>query len=1135
MPLTYLLEIDAIVSDTSEGPRLTANFAWPQNHLNESDIASLAEYWRSALEAIVEHTGKAVGPMHSPSDFPLVNLSIEQIERIEKAHSGIADVLPLSPLQQGLLFHSLYAGAADVYTVQTNIEFTGPLISSRLRRAVEILLERHANLRVSIHHEGTDEPLQIVPNAVELPWREYELSALIESSREERCAEIVNAERCEPFNFSYGPLLRIALVRLGADRHLLIFTNHHTILDGWSTPLLVGEMLALYDNGVDPNALSPVRPFAAYLAWLAKQDRSAGLNLWRDYLAGFESPTILAQHSSSGDGVRIPESWQIDLSPEFTKSLQTITRSHGLTLNALLQGAWAVLLARHTNQQDIVFGITVSGRNADVPGIEEMIGMFINTVPLRVRLAAGETFLSALANLQKRHSEMLNAYYLGLTEVQREAGLERLFDTLFVFENYPIDPSILKHTYAGIRIGKVEMRDGAHYPMSLMVAPGDRLHVRLDYDPAGFSRQQAELIGEQFVRLLRSSVDHLDAPWHDLQLLSEEELKQILQEFNNTSRHLTCLTAAQIFESQAALTPELPAVVQGSRTLTYQELNREANRLADYLRKQGIGPESLVGIALQRSPETIVAILAVWKAGGAYLPLDPEYPRARLEHMIKDAQPAIMLADSASLATLPGGAARVLCLDAAITKQELEKCGASDHELSLSIDHAAYVIYTSGSTGIPKGVVVTHRGLASLASTQFQRLDLAPGCRVLQFASLNFDASFWEILMAFSSGATLVLTNDEREGVSLYNLLVSQRVSHALLPIPVLRSLDAFGRLPLRVLMNGGEALTTDLIARWSPGLKMINAYGPTESTVCATISNSLTGVDNPTIGSPIVNTRVYILDGSLEPAPVGVPGELYIAGEGLARGYLNRPSLTSSRFVADSYGKIAGSRMYRTGDLARWRKDGTLEFLGRTDEQVKVRGFRIELGEIETVLRSQPEIADAAVVVRENQSFTKQIAAYLVPSNGSIPDSVMLRQRLSERLPVYMLPAVFIAVEALPRNPNGKLNRRMLPRIEHRSKSTRPPGSQEEVAISAMFAEVLGVDSVFAEDDFFALGGDSLGAMRLVSRLVSSLQVPLSLRDFYSASTVEALAALIQAMKFTAMRDNASSIEAELLEEEEI
>jgi len=385
-----------------------------------------------------------------------------------------------------------------------------------MRRAIEVLLERHANLRVAIHHAGSDQPLQIVPNAVALPWREFDLSTLNPELRGEQCSQVVAAERSEPFDFSVGPLVRIALVRLAPDRHLLIFTNHHIILDGWSTPPLVSEMLALYENGLDQNALPPVPPYKNYLSWLAKQDRSAGLSLWRGYLAGLESPTILAQHSPPADGARIPESWQTDLSPEFTEALQTKVRAHGLTLNALLQGAWAVLLARLTNQKDIVFGITVSGRNAEVAGIEEMIGIFINTVPLRVQFAAGESFLSVLSTVQKTQSEMLTAYYLGLAEIQKETGFERLFDTLFVFENYPIDPSILKRTFAGIRISKVEMRDGAHYPLSLMVAPGERLHVRLDYDPALFRREQAEAIGGQFVRLLQSAVDDLEIPWHIL-------------------------------------------------------------------------------------------------------------------------------------------------------------------------------------------------------------------------------------------------------------------------------------------------------------------------------------------------------------------------------------------------------------------------------------------------------------------------------------------------------------------------------------------------------------------------------------------------------------------------------------------
>jgi acyl-coenzyme A synthetase/AMP-(fatty) acid ligase/aryl carrier-like protein len=433
--------------------------------------------------------------------------------------------------------------------------------------------------------------------------------------------------------------------------------------------------------------------------------------------------------------------------------------------------------------------------------------------------------------------------------------------------------------------------------------------------------------------------------------------------------------------------------------------------------------------------------------------------------------------------------------------------------------------------------VVTHQGIPSLAASQRERLKLTEESRILQFASLNFDASFWELLMALSAGATLVLPEQEREGATLYELLVSQKVTHALLPVPVLATLEKFDTLPLQYLMNGGEALSGEAVARWSGGLRMINAYGPTETTVCATISLPLSGCSNPPIGSSIHNTRVYVLDSNLEPAPIGVTGELYISGTGLARGYLKRPALTAERFIADPYAIEPDTRMYRTGDLARWRRDGMLDFIGRADEQVKMRGFRIELGEIEAALRSLPEVADAAAALKEEASFGKQLVAYLVPSNGALPESVALRRRLSEHLPVHMLPSVFMPMEKLPRSLNGKIDRSALPAAVQPAHNVRAPQSQEETALCAMFAEVLRREQVSVEDDFFALGGDSLSAMRLVGRVCSGFGVALSLRDFYSASTVSGLASLLQAIQFTARPTQASkaSLEEEIFEEEEI
>ncbi len=1140
MPLLHFIEIDAVVADGSEGPRLTANFSWARNHLQESAVRELASFWEQALEAIVGYSRQRGNCGHSASDFPLLTLSLKQVEQIEAAFPSLVAILPLSALQEGLLFHSLYGTGADVYTVQTNLELEGEIFPERLRQAMEVLLMRYPNLRVSIYREGLEEPVQVVPAAVELPWREVDLSMMAKEPQGLRCAEIVSAERAKGFTFSAGPLLRFVLVRLAPDRHVLVFTNHHLIMDGWSTPILIGEMLELYRNGMNADRLPPVRPYTDYLAWLKTQDHSGALAAWKNYLAELEGPTIMARlpRETGKAETQIPISCRHDLSLEPTAALNAMARERSLTLNTILQGLWAMLLARLSNRNEIVFGITVSGRSPELAGIEQMVGLFINTVPLRVRMHPGERFLDVLARIQESQSEMLNVYHLGLSEIQREAGFEQLFDTIFVFENYPLDRSLLARSFAGMRISNVEMRDGAHYPLALMIAPDDLLRVRLDHDPARFTAEKAAGIGSRFIRLLESAVAHPEIPWHQLDLFLDGERCAVLEEFNDTLLPLPSNTMAAMFEECAAHSPPSIAIVQGKSSMSYGELNQRANRLAHWLIQKGIGPESLVGVALERSADMVTAIIAVWKAGAAYLPLDSEYPRARLEHMLNDALPKLVLTKSKLQLLLPQiSGVEFLCLNAPEFSGDLERAPAHNPKCKALPQHPAYVIYTSGSTGVPKGVVITHQGIPSLAASQRDRLKLTEESRILQFASLNFDASFWELLMALSVGATLVLREEEREGAALYDLLVRQKVTHALLPVPVLASLEEFDTLPLQCLMNGGEALSGESIARWSSGLRMINAYGPTESTVCATMTSPLSGSSDPVIGSSIHNTRVYVLDSNLEPMPTGVAGELYISGAGLARGYLKRQALTAERFIADPYAIERGARMYRTGDLARWREDGMLDFVGRADEQVKVRGFRIELGEIEFALRSLPEIADAAVAMKEEGALGKQLVAYLVPSNGALPEPAALRRRLNEQLPAHMLPAVFMPIEKLPRSPNGKIDRGALPAFMRQTSKARAPQSPEESALCAMFAEVLRREQVDVEDDFFALGGDSLSAMRLVGRVCNAFGVALSLRDFYSASTVSDLARLIQAIQFTAASPEISkaSVDEEVFEEEEI
>lgn len=1137
MPLPHILEIDAVSIETGNAAQLTARLTWAPAHLSASGVESLAEFWRQAITGIVEHVERYRPSGHTPSDFPLVALSLEQVETLEAAHPGLQNILPLTPLQQGFLFHSLFdQSVADVYAVQVVLGFDGLFDAQRLRDACEGLLHRHANLRGCFVHEGLSQPVQVISPAIELSWREVEFHELDSETERLETEKLLDDERYKRFALSNGPLLRFCFVRVASERHILAITFHHLLMDGWSMPLLVNELLELYSKG-DAEALPVVRPYADYLAWLSKQDHRAALKRWKEYLEGVDESTLVAPRKESSSNS--PQSLSMQTPLRCAEILQGLAHQLGVTVNTILQGLWAILLARITRRDDVVFGITVSGRPPDLADVERIVGLFINTLPLRVQLQGGEPLSRILPDLQESQSRMMEFHHVSLAEIQSEAGLPQLFDTLVVFENYPLDRSLLGRSWAGPRLTEAEIRNWAHYPLALLAMPGEKLKLRLDYDSAEFTRENAESFATWYVRLLEQATTHPDRPWHELSLLSLAERKMLLEDFNAFTSDLAALTLPELFENQVTRTPHNVAVIAGQESITYAELNERANRLAHYLIRAGAGPESLVGIALSRSMQMIIAVLAVAKAGAAYLPLDPEYPRQRLDFLLSDAEPIFVLTSSALSTRIPKQA-KVICVDATDAKGAVEQSPTNNPDnftriVPLLAEHPAYVIYTSGSTGTPKAVAVTHVGIPSLARTQTERIKVTQHSRVLQFASLNFDASLWEILMAFTTGAALVLLQDQRNGVELRDALVSQKITHAVLPLVVLDSLEGFTNLPLECVINAGEALPASVAARWSPGRQMINAYGPTETTVCITISERLSGHEEPPIGMPVHNARIYVLDGYLDLVPVGITGELYVAGPSLARGYLHRPEITAERFIPDPFGR-SGARMYRTGDLARWRADGNLDFIGRADQQVKVRGFRIELGEIETALRMLPEVGQAAVIARDDIRSSKTIVAYITPASGAVVDPATLRSTLSERLPDYMVPADFVILDAFPLTPSGKLDRKALPEPRRGSDDYCAPGNPEEEILCAMFGEVLAVERVGVDDNFFALGGHSLMAMRLIGRLRARFGIDLTVRDLYRASTVRDLSATVQAALYasTAPTDNPETSN-ELYEEEEI
>lgn len=990
--------------------------------------------------------------------------------------SKLADILPLSPLQQGLFFHALL-DERDVYAAQLVIDFEGSLDVVAMRDAAAGLLARHANLRAGFRQRKTGEPVQLVHREVDLPWEE------IDGGDPD---EIAARERARRFDMARPPLVRFVLVRTGAG-HRLIFTSHHILLDGWSMPVLAREFFTRYLGGELPR----VTPYKAYLEWLAAQDRTAAREAWGKALEGVDEPTLVA--IAPGPPVlseRVTAEVPID-------RLTAMARAHGLTLNTLVQGAWGVLLSRLTGRDDVLFGVTVSGRPPELPGVEQMIGLFINTVPVRVRVDEHATLADLLTRLQDEQTELLPHQHLGLTEIAAAHGSGgALFDTMMAFENYPAPGTA---DLGGLRVIRFDLYDAAHYPLALVAAPGENLWLRLDYRPDLYDETEASKLLDRLVHLL-GTMD-LDAPVADLDILLPGEA-ETLDTWSTGAAPVPPRPLHRMFEDWVARTPDSPAVrtAHQADTLTYAELNARADRLAAALREHGTGPESIVAIALPRSIEQITAVLAVAKTGAAHLPIDPAQPTGRIVQILTDATPTCAIAHQDlphDLPRIPPSAHKDLSDDLVRTSPSAAADGGA------AVGHpegAAYVIYTSGSTGRPKGVVVPHRGLASLSGAVAERLGLRAGDRTSRFASPSFDASMLEMLMAFDSGACMVVVPPGVYGGTELKDALGE-ITHTFVPPATLPGMTPDGLDDLHSIIVGGEPSAPGLIPAWAAGRRFINAYGPTETTVLATMSHPLSSPDTP-IGAPVAGTRLYVLDGALRLVPPGMQGELYIAGEGVARGYLNQPTLTAERFVANPFGS---GRMYRTGDLVRWNPHGELDYLGRTDQQIKMRGFRIEPAEIEAALLRHEHVREAVVTLRDGR-----LIAHVVPH--AAPDAGLgreLRAAVGRELPEYMVPTAVVVLDRLPLLSSGKLDRAALPAPEFAATSRDPLTPVEEV-MCGLFAELLELDRVGVHDGFFDLGGNSLLAARLVTRVRAELGVDLAIRTLFEAPTVAGLTGLL-------------------------
>ncbi|MEW2624087.1 amino acid adenylation domain-containing protein [Streptomyces sp. NPDC048106] len=1120
MPLDHVLEINALATDRAGRSELTVVFSGPRALLTPEDTAELAEDWTQALDLLRERAAQNMPRAHAPVDFPLVRLGRGEIETLAGDHPGLVDVLPLSPLQEGLLFHSRYdEQALDAYTGQVILDLAGPLDPVALRSACASLLRRHAVLRTAFTERGVPEPVQVVLREVRLPFHEVDLTALTGPAQQQELDRWLAEDRLRRFDLERPPLVRFTLLRLGAERHRLVLTNHHILWDGWASAVLLEELFESYRQGGREPA-DPVVPYADYLTWLTRQDREAAQAAWRQALTGLAEPTVLAAPSATEHANRVralPERVTVELSAELTGRLAERARGRGLTLNSVVQAAWAILLARLTGRTDVVFGGTVSGRTPDIAGVERMVGLLINTLPVRFRIDSAEPLLDAVARLQAEQSRLLDHQHLSVADIQRMAGLGTLFDTAVVFENYPLDLNALGHVPDGPRLVGVASTDATHYTVNLLALPGERLRLMIDHRPEAVSPQAAAELGRSLEVLLTLACEQPDLPVGRIDVLSEPERERVLRQWNDTAHRVPSATLPELLQRQAESSADRTAVVFRDETLTYAELNARANRLAELLGRYGAGPETRVALALKRSTEMVVAIVATLKAGAAYLPIDPGLPADRIGYLLTDADPALVVTTRDVAGALPAETAVPrIALDEPEILAELERCGTADRaDTGLLPGHPAYVIYTSGSTGRPKGVAVPHDAIVNRLAWMQAEYGLTADDRVLQKTPFGFDVSVWEFLWPLLEGATLVVAEPggHLDPVYLAEVIRREAVTTVhFVPSMLQAFVDepaATGCTALRRVICSGEALPVELQERFFNVLDvpLHNLYGPTEAAVDVTYWPCRPGSGRVPIGRPIWNTRLYVLDPDHNPVPVGAVGELYLAGAGLARGYLGRPALTAERFLPDPF-RSDGGRMYRTGDLVRWCPDGTVEYLGRADDQVKIRGFRIELGEIEAQLALQPQVRQAAVAVRG-----EALAGYLVPAEGAAPDPAELRAALAEALPEYMVPATLTVLDELPLTPNGKLDRRALPEPERSERRTEyvEPRTETEELVAEVWAEVLGAARIGRNAHFFESGGHSLKATRVVARLRNALGVELPLHTLFDHPTVEAFAAAVE------------------------
>ena len=1033
---------------------------------------------------------------------------------------NIEKICEMAPLQVGMLHHALMDKDSYAYLEQVCLKIKGNFEIDLLERSLNILIEKYEALRAIFIYEKVKEPVQVILKKRQLKINYEDISQMEFNDKQAYIDNYKMQDKQKGFNLSAELLMRMSVIKEDNNVFSLIWSFHHIIIDGWSMGILVKELFEVYyslKKGVDID-INEIYPYSNYSKWLSSLGRKEAAEYWEKYLEGYSKKVSVPNGSAiqNVEGYK-QQNLNFVIGEEQTEELTRIANKCQTTLSTVIQAIWGVMLQKYNNTEDVVYGTVVSGRPSELAGIETTIGMFINTIPIRVKCSGQEKF-STLVSGQQRLSTMSERYsYYPLVEIQSHSQLRRgLFDHILVFENYPMDKEVKSIIESEIELVDVEVFEQTNFNFNILIVPGKNLKILFKYNAFVYEENFLRMMEGHFREVIKHVTENSDIMIQDIGIVPQEESIRILEDFNDTEMvYPNNRTMQDLFEKQVEKAPDNIAVVYGEKDLTYRELNEKANQLAWLLREKGVKAGSVVGIMLERSIEMIVGIIAVLKAGGVYLPIDPSYPKDRREYMIKDSKAEIILTESViSNQFLMNSESKIILINLDVESTHID-CNNLEN-LNNSRD-LAYIIYTSGSTGRPKGVMVEHRALCNFLYSIKHNFDnnITAEDNCLSLTSISFDVSICEIFLPLIFGAKLVLFDMP----TLYDLdhivklIVEKSISFTYIPPALLRRVCSLLKLTgkkisLNKMLVGVEPIEDYVIEEFlslNSSMQIINGYGPTEATICATFfkyqSHKPVGRFLP-IGKPLANTRIYILDSNSLPVPIGVVGELYIAGDLLSRGYLNNPTLTCEKFVQSRV--KAGERMYRTGDLAKWTFDGNIEFVGRLDHQVKVRGFRVELGEIEASLLKHKLVKETVVVVKEDKKRNKYLCAYIVSDIEFTASE--LRAYLANILPEYMIPQYFTRIEKMPLNSGGKIDRKALP--EHSGSINAEveyvaPRNEVEEKLVQIWKEVFEVDKIGINDNFFDLGGHSLKAMTLMAKIHKEFNADISLKELFSASTI--------------------------------